>query len=64
MLTPSKEILSASITKQNRSIEHMTQANRYKELAVLTKRVDNLDPAYHAAFYLMTQSFTKPPADL
>ena len=32
----------------------MTQANRYKELAVLTKRVDNLDPAYHAAFYLLS----------
>jgi len=32
----------------------MTQANRYKELAALTKRADNLDPAYHAAFYLLS----------
>jgi hypothetical protein len=32
----------------------MTQANRYKELAALTKQADNLDPAYHAAFYLLS----------
>ena len=32
----------------------MIQANRYKELAALTKRADNLDPAYHAAFYLLS----------
>jgi len=32
----------------------MTQANRYQELAALTKRADNLDPAYHAAFYLLS----------
>ncbi len=32
----------------------MTQANRYKELAALTKRADDLDPAYHAAFYLLS----------
>ena len=32
----------------------MTQANRYKELAALTKRADNLDPAYYAAFYLLS----------
>lgn len=32
----------------------MTQANRYKELAALTKRADTLDPAYHAAFYLLS----------
>ena len=32
----------------------MTQANRYKELAALTKRADNLDPAYYAAFHLLS----------
>lgn len=32
----------------------MTQADRYRKLTALTKRVDNLDPAYHAAFYLLS----------
>ncbi len=32
----------------------MTQANRYQELAAMTKRADNLGPAYHAAFYLLS----------
>lgn len=32
----------------------MTQANRYTHLAALTGRENNLDPAYHAAFYLLS----------
>lgn len=32
----------------------MTQADRYRKLTALTKRADNLDPAYHAAFYLLS----------
>lgn len=32
----------------------MSQANRYTHLAALTGRADNLDCAYHAAFYLLS----------
>lgn len=32
----------------------MTQADRYIELAALTKRADTIDCAYHAAFYLLS----------
>ena len=31
----------------------MTHAQRYAALTALTKRADNLDTAYHAAFYLL-----------
>ena len=32
----------------------MSQANRYTHLAALTQRVDTIDCAYHAAFYLLS----------
>ena len=32
----------------------MSQANRYIHLSALTGRADNLDCAYHAAFYLLS----------
>lgn len=32
----------------------MSQANRYTHLAALTGRENKLDPAYHAAFYLLS----------
>lgn len=32
----------------------MTQADRYKKLAALTKRMDTIDCSYHAAFYLLS----------
>ncbi len=41
----------------------MTHAQRYAALTALTKRADNLDASYHAAFYLLATDkalFEKP----